>query len=168
MKFKYIERGDYSKVVPLEKFGAYAGMPEDETCFYLHAAVQMVETYICKSLTNHIIHASYSCDQNAMTLPMGPVSNIRKIWRYDECHNLREVHKKCSRLVSDKLFLPRGENSWEIEYETCPVDIGPSEELVIMEVADKLLNGDKPSSNYIRKMLSHHKTVSPMFSGIRC
>lgn len=55
---QFIERGSYRDQIIIDEFSCYSGFPAEESFLYLDAAIQLVESVISKSFSNHLIHHS--------------------------------------------------------------------------------------------------------------
>lgn len=163
-KVKYIKRGEYS--FDKEKFCSYAGTSIEEANFFLFPAAQLVENIIDRSLANHILLKCSDKTQSVLNLNYGPVKKIENIWKTDEYGNLKPLHINYTRLVTDKLYLPKTQYNYEIKYKTSKEDIGPLGELVIFKIAEKFLHGDKIDQCYIKSMLSEYKLFHPFLTPV--
>lgn len=154
---QFIQRGDYDLHIHPDEFASYSGFPAEESRLYLHAAIQLVESTVCRSFADHVVH--HSLQENVCTslLPYGPVVEIMEINKNDSCGNSTEVNLGYCRTISDKIYLPNYECSWEILYRTRAMEIGPLDRIVVFKVADCFANGDKIECDHVRKLLHEHK-----------
>jgi len=105
----------------------------------------------------HKIVMSISEGTCASLLNFGPVARILELNKNDNFGNSYNVNTGYCRVVHDKIFLPNDGCTWEVVYETKPIDIGPLERITVFKVADAYANGEYYDSDKIRKMLKYHK-----------
>lgn len=83
-----------------------------------------------------------------------------EINKTDSYGNTQGVNVNYCRMVSDKIYLPSYDCTWEILYKTNPIEIGPLEKIVVFKVADAFANGEKVCNDTVRKLLHQHKPNS--------
>lgn len=155
MQINFIERGKHS--LSEEEFASYTGQLPEFVSFYLDAAVQTVETAICKSLSQHKIELTLK-EECRKILPYGHIKEIKSLEKLHCDGSTQSLSPKYSRLVKDEIYLPQNEYGWCITYTTKPVEIGPMDKLEIYRVGELLINGDHVCHDSIRQNLDSHRS----------